>query len=356
MKTLIEQRPERLPMSLACRALGLNRSSVYAWRNRARHDAPPKRARKDAAQPRALSEQEQAQVIETLHNESFRDQPPAEVYQRLLEPDIYLCSVSTMHRLLRKQGENGERRRQRPAQHHAVPRLVAYGPNEVWTWDITKLPLVQRGIYLSLYVVLDLFSRFVVAWMVSTKENSSLARQLMNEAVARYNIGPDQLTIHQDRGSPMIAHGYLEDMMALDITCSHSRPRVSNDNAFSESQFRTQKYQPDYPGRFNSVTHTRGWCEDYFQWYNFQHHHSGLAGFTPEQVFTGRYIEVAKQKQQALDTHFAQQPERFVKGRPTVKLPPEFVAINPVKDEEGQLVVDRVNFPTLLAAGYMAAK
>ena len=154
----------------------------------------------------------------------------------------------------------------------------------------------------------------------------------------------------------MIAHGYLEDMMELDVTCSHSRPRVSNDNAFSESQFKTQKYQPDYPGRFESVAHAQSWCEDYFQWYNDQHHHSGLAGFTPEQVFTGRYTQVAEQKQQALDARFALNPERFVKGRPTVKLPPDFVAINPVKDEQGQLVTDQVNFPTLTAAGYKRAK
>ena len=170
---------------------------------------------------------------------------------------------------------------------------------------LTKLPLVRRGVYLSLYVVLDLYSRFVVAWMVSRKENSALASQLMAEATARYRITPGQLTIHQDRGSPMIAHGYLDQMKEMDVTCSHSRPRVSNDNAFSESQFKTQKYQPDYPGRFDSVVHARGWCEDYFDWYNFKHHHSGLAGFTPEQVFTGRYQKVAIDKQQALDARYA---------------------------------------------------
>jgi len=355
MNTVIKQRPDRLPLSTACQVLGLNRSSVYAWRRRMAQKAPPRRSRKEAPQPRALSEQERARVIETLHSEPFRDQPPAEVYQRLLEQDQYLCSISTMHRLLRQQKENGERRQQRPAQHNAIPRLVAYAPNEVWSWDITKLPLRRRGVYLSLYVVLDLFSRFVVAWMLSKKENSALSRQLMNDAVARYAIEPGQLTLHQDRGSPMIAHGYLEDMMELDITCSHSRPRVSNDNPFSESQFRTQKYQLDYPGRFSHVSHARGWCKDYFDWYNYQHHHSGLAGFTPEQVFTGRYREVAKQKQQVLDGRFAQNPERFVQGRPIVKLPPKWVAINPLLDDEGELITDHVNFPTLTAAGHKAA-
>jgi len=214
--------------------------------------------------------------------------------------------------------------------------------------------LVRRGIYLSLYVVLDLFSRFVIAWMVSVKENSALARQLMDEATARYGIAPGQLTLHQDRGSPMIAHGYLDLMRTLDITCSHSRPRVSNDNAFSESQFKTQKYQPDYPGRFDHPAHARDWCQDYFDWYNFKHHHSGLAGFTPEQVFTGRYRAVAEGKQRALDERYAQNPERFVKGRPRVPMPPTTVAINPIlPGHDGTAVVDRVNFPTLAAAGYV---
>lgn len=354
MTTVMTQRPDRVSLTQACHALGLNRSTVYARRHRAAHDAPPRRPRRQGVQPRALSEAERTTVIDTLHSEAYCDQPPAEAYQRLLEQGRYLCSVSTMHRLLRGRQEAGERRHQRPAQHHAIPRLLATAPNEVWSWDITKLPLVRRGIYLSLYVVLDLFSRFVVAWMVSVKENSALARQLMDEATARYGIARGQLTIHQDRGSPMTAYGYLDLMQTLDVTCSHSRPRVSNDNPFSESQFKTQKYQPDYPGRFDHPAHARHWCEDYFDWYNFQHHHSGLAGYTPEQVFTGRYRDVARDKQRALDTRYAQNPERFVKGRPCVPFPPTAVAINPVgPGVDGAIVDDRVNFPTLTAAGYV---
>ena len=354
MNTVLEQRPDGLPMMQACQALALNRSTLYARRHRAANDVPVNHSRLHAVQPRALSAQERTTVIDTLHSEAYSDQPPAEVYQSLLEQERYLCSVSTMHRLLRSLRETGERRHQRPAQHHAIPRLLATAPNEVWSWDITKLPLVCRGIYLSLYVVLDLFSRFVVAWMVSVKENSALSSQLMDEATARYDIAPGQLTIHQDRGSPMIAHGYLELMQSLDVTCSHSRPRVSNDNAFSESQFKTQKYQPDYPGRFDHPAHARNWCEDYFDWYNFKHHHSGLAGFTPEQVFTGRYLDVAINKQQALDACYARNPERFVKGPPTVAMPPASVAINPiVPGEDGVIIDDRVNFPTLTAAGYV---
>ena len=354
MNIALTERPARLPMVRACHVLELNRSTVFARRKRAANDLPVRRSRREAVQPRALSQQERATVTRILHSEEYCDQPPAEVYQRLLEQNQYHCSVSTMHRILRSGQETGERRNQRPAQHHAIPRLLATAPHDVWTWDITKLPLVRRGVYLSLYVVLDLFSRFVVAWMVSIKENSALASQLMEEATARYGIAPGQLTIHQDRGSPMTAHGYLDQMKEMDVTCSHSRPRVSNDNAFSESQFKTQKYQPDYPGRFDSMAHARGWCEDYFDWYNFKHHHSGLAGFTPEQVFTGRYREVAIDKQKAMDERYALNPERFVMGRPMVAMPPLSVAINPiVQNEDGGIVDDRVNFPTLSAAGYV---
>ena len=353
MNAVLEQCPGRLPLTQACSALGLNRSTVYANRRRSANDEPPRLARKYSLQPRALSTDERAKVLEILHSEPYHDQPPAEVYQRLLEQQQYLCSVSTMHRILRSKGESGDRRNQRPAQQHVVPRLLAQAPNEVWTWDITKLPLLRRGIYLSLYVVLDLFSRFVVAWMISLKENSALSKQLMEEAVVRYRIKPNQLTLHQDRGAPMIAHGYLDQMQELDVTCSHSRPRVSNDNPFSESQFKTQKYQPDYPGRFNDASYARHWCEDYFDWYNFEHHHSGLAGYTPEQVFTGRYQEMAKLKQQVLDERYSLNPERFVRGRPTAPMPPKSVVINPFTDSDGDTENnDCVNFPTLSAAGY----
>lgn len=351
MNQVLNERPRRLPGVHACRALSLNRSSVYARRSRLDNAEPPRRSRKDTPQPRALSPAERQHVLDTLHSEAFRDQPPAEVYAQLLEQGHYLCSVSTLHRVLRAVNEHGERRPQRPAQHHAVPRLLAYQPNEVWPWDITKLATRRRGEYLSLYVVLDLYSRFVVAWMLSRKENSALARQLMQEAMARYGIAAGQLTLHQDSGAPRTAHAYLDLMGELGATCSHSRPRVSNDNPFSESQFKTQKYQPDYPGRFDDVLHARRWCESYFDWYNFNHHHSALRGFTPEQVFTGRYVEVAAEKQRALDAHYHDHPKRFVRGQPRVALPPESVAINPITVPHADDGVDQVNFPTLTAAG-----
>jgi len=353
MSQVVEQTPAGIPLAKACQVLGLNRSAVYARRRAlavSEEERAERRSRRHCHQPRALSEQENRRVREVLYSERYRDQPPAQIYADLLEQGEYLCSVSTLHRRLREDGTNGERRHQRPAQHHAVPRLRATGPNQVWTWDITKLPTTTRGQYLSLYVIIDLYSRYVLAWMISHKENSALAQQLMDEAVARYEVCPQQLTIHQDRGSPMIARSYLDLLAELGVTASHSRPRVSNDNPVSESQFKTLKYQPDYPGRFEHIGHARRWCEAYFRWYNDAHHHSALAGYTPEQVFTGRYHELAPARQQALDEHYQKHPERFVNKPPRAALPPVEVLINPVSSEEASSTESLlVNFPTLTA-------
>lgn len=309
---------------------------------------PPGHHRAKPEQPKALSEPERQQVISTLTGETFCNQPPVQVFHRLLEQGHYLCSVSTMHRLLRANQLNGERRPQRPPQSHSVPRLRAQSPNEVWTWDIAKLPTQKRGEYLSLYVVMDLFSRHIVAWMLSRKENSALSSQLIDEAAQRYQIAPNSLTLHQDRGTPMTAHCYLDLLGELAITASHSRPRVSNDNPMSEAQFKTLKYQPDYPRRFDDYDHAMHWCQDYVNWYNHQHHHSSLAGFTPYQVFSGDYKQIAIIRQQALDDAFAKHPQRFSQGRPLVKLPPAEVCINPIPEEANQSIIETgVNFPTL---------
>jgi putative transposase len=354
VRAALKGRPDRLPLSTACQALGLNRSTVYA-RKKSRAVSAPQSSRKHCPQPRALSDAERQSVLAALNSEAFCDQPPSEVYQALLEQGRYLCSVSTMHRILRAQGTHGERRNQRAPQTHDVPRLIAQKPNEVWTWDITKLATNRRGVYLNLYLVMDLYSRYIVAWMISRKENSALAQQLMEEAIGRYKL--ERLTIHQDRGSPMIAQCYLDLMSELGAVCSHSRPRVSNDNPFSESQFKTLKQQPDYPQRFESLEHARQWQLDYVAWYNPCHHHSALAGFTPEQVFTGRHFEIAKIKQQALDLQYKQHPERFVRGRPLVPMPPGTVSINPVQpDDEGVIDTTAVNIPTLPYAKIAARK
>ena len=350
MNTAINELPQNIPIARACDALGLSRSTVYHRKSRKCHNAEQlseARSREHCKQHRALSPAEREAVLEVLNSEEFVDQPPMQVYHTLLERGEYLCSPSTMHRILKAKRQTGERRDQRAAQSHAIPRLRAQAPNEVWTWDCSKLKTVTPGVYLTLYVVMDLFSRYVLAWMVSRKENSALAQQLMDEATHRYQIVPKQLTIHQDRGSPMIAHRYIDMLLDLGVTLSHSRPRVSNDNAFSEAQFKTMKYQPDFPAHFNGVPHATNWGTQYFDWYNYSHHHSGLNGYTAEQVFTGRFKEIAEQKQIALDKRYALTPERFVLGRPIVALPPSMTEINPVTELElEQGVSSEVNFPT----------
>lgn len=345
MMAIVKSRAPSVPVKAACQALGLNRSTWYLRHQPA--ETKPVTQPLQRPQPRALSVTERQTVVELMNSERFRDQPPTEIYHTLLDEGHYVCSVSTMHRLLRSSQCNGDRRQQVSHGSQPIPRLKACRPNEVWTWDITKLPLKFRGIYLSLYVVMDLYSRFILAWMVSRKENSGLSRQLIAEAHDRYRIS-HPLTLHQDRGAPMIAQTYLDLLGELTITASHSRPRVSNDNAMSESQFKTMKYQPDYPRRFDSLDHARRWCEEYVGWYNFQHYHGALAGFTPSQVFTEQHLDIAKLRQDALDTQYQSHPERFVKGRPLVRLPPAEVFINPLINEDN--VPDpqaAVNFPTL---------
>lgn len=346
-----EQLPLEVTERMACKVLNLCRNTVRAVKQRMQQVGPvkpPNRCRKQSKQPKALSTSERQAVVEVFNSEDYYDQPPVQVYYSLLQQGQYLCSISTMHRLLRQNNQQGERRLQRPPQKYAMPRLLAEQPNQVWTWDVTKLPTHKRGEYLSLYVVMDLYSRFIVAWMLSRKENSALSTQLIEEASRRYLIKPGDLTLHQDRGVPMTAHCFLDLLSDLSITASHSRPRVSNDNPMSESQFKTMKYQPDYPGRFNDYDHAQRWCNDYVDWYNESHHHSSLEGFTPEQVFTGEYQNIVKMRQAALDKAYNKNPERFSKGRPTAKPPPQTVTINPIPEDADSSIIERgVNFPTL---------
>jgi len=350
MSLLQQALPVHLSQRKACDALAVCRNTLRNQLHRYSFCGPPKPAapRRKASQPaRALSLTERQTVLSLMNSDAYCNQPPAEIYHDLLDKGQYLCSISTMHRLLRQEQQQGERRAQRPAQSHTIPRLHAQAVNEVWTWDITKLPTLRRGEYLSLYVVMDLFSRYIVAWMLSRKENSALASQLILAAAQRYEIPSDTLTLHQDRGAPMTAHCYLDLLSELAITASHSRPRVSNDNAMSEAQFKTLKYQPDYPRRFDDYAHAQHWCQDYVHWYNEDHHHSALNGFTPQQVFTGEYQLLAKRQQAVLDEAYQRHPERFVQGPPVVKMPPEHVYINPVIEEGKHVPESGVNFPTL---------
>jgi putative transposase len=329
MSALMASRDPLIPLQHACAALGMPRATLY------RHLKPqapkPPAIRKHS--PRRLSAAERQAVLEVLHESRFADQPPAQVFAKLLDEGRYLCSIRTLHRLLAERGESGERRLQRPKTPYPVPRLVARAPNEVWTWDITKLATGVKGVFLSLYVVLDLFSRFVVAWMVAGRENSALAKHLLTEAIARYAIEPGRLCVHQDRGAPMTARGFVGLLTELGVDPSHSRPRVSNDNPFSESQFKTLKYQPDFPGRFRDAEHARAWCAEFFDWYNHHHQHSALALFTAADVFYGRIEALTATRQAALDTAYATHPERFVRGPPKVGRPPTVVEINPLEPD-----------------------
>lgn len=317
-------------MNRACEAVGLSRATAY------RHLQPRRRMQPAARRPspRRISDAEREKVLATLDSERFVDQPPREVYATLLSEGTYLCSVSTMYRILRERAPVRDRRNHREPRRHAIPRLEATAPNQVWSWDISKLPTLERGVFLNLYVILDLFSRFVVAWMVAQRENSALAKQLFAEAIGRHDIEPGKLIVHMDRGAPMKSHGFadlLADLLAeLGVDRSYSRPRVSNDNPFSESHFHTVKYQPDYPGRFDGAGHARAWCEDFFEWYNFDHHHEGLALFTPADVFFGRLDTVAARREQALRRAYEQYPERFFNGPSEVRRPPASVTINPL--------------------------
>jgi putative transposase len=211
---------------------------------------------------------------------------------------------------------------------------VATAPNEVWSWDITQWATWTRGAFLNLYGVLDLYSRFVVAWMLAARENSALAKQLLAEAVQRHGIEPGRLRLHQDRGAPMTAHGFLDLLAALGVDPSHSRPRVSNDNPFSEAHFKTLKYQPDFPGCFRDLEQGRAWCAEFFDGYHYHPQHSALALFTPADVFYGRVEALLVQRQAALDAAYAAHPERFVHGPPRAQRPPAVVAINPLDPEQ----------------------
>jgi putative transposase len=321
--SLLQALPAGVPKTQACRALGVPRHWCYPdKRQRA------SRPRSGARQPRQLTPAQQAETLAALHSERFQDQAPRQVYGALLSEGTKLASVSTMYRLLRAGGESRPRRAQRPPQRHIRPRLTARAPNECWTWDITKLPTYTRGVYLSLYVILDLFSRYVVGWMVSRKENAGLARHLFARVLAHHGIAPGSLIVHQDRGAPMIAHSFADLMSELGVERSYSRPRVSNDNAFSESQFKTLKFDPSYPGRFVDPADARTWGRTFFPYYNTRPH-EGLALFTPADVFTNRIEQTWAVRQAALDRHYADHPERYVNGPPRAARPPSVVAINP---------------------------
>ncbi len=311
--------------SALCASVGVSRAAFY----RRRHPASPPRPRPARRpSPRALEAGERQAVLDALHSDRFVDQSPAEVHATLLEEQTYLCSPRTMYRLLADAGEVRERRDQARHPAYAKPELVATAPNQIWSWDITKLkgPVPYR--YFSLYVILDLCSRYVVGWMVAAHESARLAERLIEATCAKQAIAPNQLTIHADRGAPMRSKLVVELFTDLGIAASHSRPRVSNDNPFSEAQFRTFKYRPEFPDRFGSIQDARALCHTLFGWYNDAHHHSGLRYLTPADVHYGRAATMLTVRHQTRLTAFAAHPDRFVQGPPRLETLPEAVWIN----------------------------
>ncbi len=321
----------------ACKALQIPRSTFY------RHHKPcisnvSNKSR--PAPPLALKAEEKQKVIDLFHSRQFVDMAPHEVYATLLDDGIYLCSIRTMYRYLKQvHGNVKERRRQVQRPNYKKPELLATAPNELWSWDITKLKCVNKWTYFYLYVIIDVFSRYVVGWMVAYSEQTALAKRLIKQTCIKQNIQPDQLTVHADRGSSMKSKGVAELLVDLKVMKTHSRPHVSNDNPYSESNFKTLKYCPQFPGNFGSIEDARSFCRNFINWYNKEHHHTGIGLMTPEQVHYNLSQQIYDNRQNVLYRAFEKFPKRF-KGK--MPMPPEIPKeawINKPKPEESQVVL-----------------
>ena len=304
-----------------CSALGVSRATFYRGQK-------PKPELEPRSVARALSAEEHKRVLEVLHEARFTDLAPAQVYATLLDESEYLCSERTMYRILAANREVRERRDQLRHPQYAAPELLATRPNEVWSWDITKLLGPTKWSYFYLYVIMDVFSRDVVGWMVAEQESATLARKLIFETAERQGIEPGQLTIHADRGSAMKSQLVAQLMADLGITKTHSRPHVSNDNPFSEAQFKTLKTRPEFPDRFRSLDHARTVCGCILDWYSHEHHHSSLGLLTPHDVHYGLAEKKVAQRAAVLQQAYAAHPERFPNGVPKPAMPPKEVWIN----------------------------
>lgn len=308
----------------ACELLGAARATVYRRRNPPRRPAPAPRP----APANRLSEAERQHILSVLRSEAYCDLAPAQVWARLLDDGIYLCSIRTMYRLLTIAGESRERRRQRTHPARKKPELIARRPNEVWSWDITKLQGPQRGIYYQLYVIIDIYSRYVVGWTVAATETGELAEQLIADTLARHDIKRDQLALHADRGTSMTSKPVAQLLIDLGVDRSHSRPHVSNDNPYSEANFKTLKYCPAFPVRFGSIEDARAFCTVFFDYYNHVHRHSGVGLHTAASVHYGTATEIRAQRAATLDAAYAANPARFRHQRPTPPKLPTVAWIN----------------------------
>jgi putative transposase len=327
--TMAAEARKRLPTRAVCQALDLPRASFY------RHLAPPcdafplTSAFEKPPHHRGLSPLEREAVLKALHSDRFVDMAPAAIYATLLDEGRYLCSIRTMYRILAASNQVRERRRQAVHPKRTPPQLVATAPGQVWTWDITHLRTPVKGAALRLYVCIDLFSRFAVGWYLSHSESTAEAQHFFATLAKRERVDENKLIVHADNGGPMRGRVLADLLESLGIERSHSRPRTSNDNAFSESQFKTMKYRPTYPRCFETVEEARAWCREFFAWYNHEHRHEGLALMTPADVHNRRTAQVLTKRAEVLTAVYAQHPSRFVRGAPRPKSPPTIVAINP---------------------------
>ena len=306
----------------ACQLLGLSRATVY---RRRRPPAPQSAAASRPTPVNALTDAERGRLLAVLHEPRFVDKAPAQVWATLLDEGVHLASISTMYRLLRERGETRERRRQATHPARVRPELVARAPNEVWTWDITKLKGPDRGVYYDLLVMLDIFSRYALGWIVAPAESGELAEAFIADVIAAHGVAPK--AIHADRGTSMTSKPVAQLLIDLGVARSHSRPHVSNDNPFSEAQFKTLKYCPAFPDRFGSPADARGFCATFFDYYNHEHYHSGLGLHTPASVHFGTAAEIRAQRATTLDAAYAAHPDRFRK-RPLPPRLPEVAWIN----------------------------
>jgi putative transposase len=325
----------RIGTRAACKAAGVPQATWYR-----RHRASPAPARRapvphrDRAQPRALAPAERQAILDALHSPRFADLAPAEAWAILLDEGTYLGSQSTFYRLLRAAGETRERRRQAAHPAAVKPELLAAGPSQCWSWDITKLHGPARWTYYHLYVILGIYSRYAVGWMIAARESAALAGKLIADTCMKQRTGRGQLTIHAGRGSSMTSRPVAFLLADLGITQSHSRPHVSNDNPYSEAQFKTLKYRPYFPARFTSIEHARAHCQDFFPWYNDEHRHSGLGLHTAADVHHGHATAVRATRADTLTAAYRQHPERFVSKPPTPPaLPPARPSTRPARKQ-----------------------
>lgn len=323
----------QIGVASTCVALQMNRTGVYRQRARLLSSSRAGPARRRPRPPLSLTPAEQDLLLGLLDSERFADVAPAAVFAILLDEGRYHGSIRTMYRLLATRNQTGERRRQRIHPAYTKPELLATRPNEVWSWDITKIKGPAKWSIFHLFVVLDIFSRYVVGWMIAARETAELAEQFIADTAEKHNIAPGTLTLHADRGTSMRSKPVAALLVDLDVAKTHSRPHVSDDNPYSESQFKTLKYRPDFPERFGSIEDARAHCQHFFRWYNTVHRHSGIALMTPEAVHYGTAAALTERRTVTLDAAFAANPIRFKGLAPKPPELPTAAWINPPKKD-----------------------